>query len=131
MAASVNDSPATPAGLKSAGLGPRLAAILIDWVLCLLIGSLYATPAEAAWPPVVILVVANTLFLGLFGQTPGMRLMRIQCAAYPAGGVIGLRNALIRSVLLGLFIPALIMDGQGRGLHDRAAGSIVAAARRR
>ncbi|BAL86586.1 putative integral membrane protein [Actinoplanes missouriensis 431] len=130
MAASVNESPVAPTGLEPAGLGPRLAAIVIDWVLCLLIASIYASPAEAAWPPVVILVVANTFFLGLFGQTPGMRLTRIRCASYPDGGVIGLRRAAIRGVLLGLFIPAMIMDGQGRGLHDRAAGSIVAAIRR-
>ncbi|WP_433829068.1 RDD family protein [Actinoplanes sp. CA-015351] len=126
MAASVNESPVTPAGLAPAGLGPRLAAIVVDWVLCLLIASIFASPAEVAWPPVLILVVANTFFLGLFGQTPGMRLARIRCASYPDGGVIGLRRGLIRGVLLGLFIPAMIMDGQGRGLHDRAAGSIVA-----
>jgi uncharacterized RDD family membrane protein YckC len=131
VAASVNETPVTPAGLEPAGLGPRLAAIIIDWVLCLLIASIYASPSEAAWPPVVVLVVANTFFLGLFGQTPGMRLARIHCTAYPNGGVIGLRRGLIRSVLLGLFIPALIMDGQGRGLHDRAADSIVAKAARR
>ena len=92
--------------------------------------GIYASPAEVAWPPVLILIVANTFFLGLFGQTPGMRLVRIRCASYPDGGVIGLRRGLIRGVLLGLFIPAMIMDGQGRGLHDRAAGSIVAGVRR-
>ncbi|MEU4691052.1 RDD family protein [Actinoplanes sp. NPDC023714] len=138
MAASVNESPVTPAGIEPAGLGPRLAAIVIDWILCLLIASFYASPSEKAWPPVLVLVVANTFFLGLFGQTPGMRLARIHCtsymgeassragASYPDGGVIGLRRGLIRGVLLGLFIPAMIMDGQGRGLHDRAARSIVA-----
>lgn len=131
MAASRNESPAASAGLEPAGLGPRLGAIVLDWALCLLIASFYASPAEAAWPPVVVLVVANTFFLGLFGQTPGMRLTRIRCASYPDGGVIGLRRGLIRSVLLGLFIPAMIMDGEGRGLHDRAAGSIVAGNRHR
>ena len=32
---------------------------------------------------------------------------------------------LLRGLLLALLVPAMIMDGDGRGLHDRAAGSIV------
>ncbi|BBH66783.1 hypothetical protein ACTI_34680 [Actinoplanes sp. OR16] len=137
MAASVNESPVTPTGLEPAGLGPRLAAIVIDWVLCLLIASFYASPSEKTWPPVLILIVANTFFLGLFGQTPGMRLARIHVvpysddSSYSDGRVIGLGRGLIRAVLLGLFIPAIIMNSQGRGLHDRAAGSIVAKISRR
>jgi uncharacterized RDD family membrane protein YckC len=126
VAASANESPLVPARLEPAGFGPRLAALMIDWLLCLLIASLYASPFEKAWPAVLVLVVANTFFIGLFGQTPGMRLLRIRCAAYPGGGPLGLVRGLIRAVLLGLFIPAMIMDSQGRGVHDRVAHSIVA-----
>ncbi|MEV0899339.1 RDD family protein [Actinoplanes sp. NPDC049802] len=118
MAASVNET---------AGLGPRLGALVIDWVLCLLIASLYASPSEQAWPAVLVLVAANTFFLGLFGQTPGMRLFRIRCDAYPEGGVIGLGRGLLRACLLALFVPAILLNSEGRGLHDRAAGSIVVA----
>jgi uncharacterized RDD family membrane protein YckC len=117
-------------GLEPAGLGSRLAALLIDWVLCLLVASLYASPFEVAWPAVVVLVLANTFFIGLFGQTPGMRLLRIRCASYPDGGVLGLGRGLLRAALLGLFVPALIMNSEGRGLHDRTANSIVTSAPR-
>ncbi|MEU4623041.1 RDD family protein [Actinoplanes sp. NPDC023801] len=110
---------------EPAGLGPRLGALVIDWVLCVLIASLYASPNEKAWPAVAVLVLANTFFLGLFGQTPGMRLFRVRCASYPDGGVIGLGRGLLRAVLLGLFVPAIILNSEGRGLHDRLAGSIV------
>ncbi|GAA1626783.1 RDD family protein [Actinoplanes couchii] len=119
MAASKNAEPA--------GLGPRLGALVIDWVLCLLIASLYASPVEKSWPAVLVLIVANTFFLGLFGQTPGMRLMRVRCDAYPVGGVIGPVRGLLRAFLLALFVPAIILNSEGRGLHDRAAGSIVVA----
>ena len=115
----------TGAGLDPAGLGPRLGALVIDWVLCLLIASIYASPFEKSWPAVLVLILADTFFLGLFGQTPGMRLLRIRCTSYPDGGVLGVGRALLRSLLLALFIPAIILNGQGRGLHDRAAGSIV------
>ncbi len=117
--------------LEPAGLGPRLAAILIDWLLCLLIASLYASPYEKSWPAVLVLVLMNTVFIGLFGQTPGMRLFRIRCVSYLDGGAIGLYRGLIRAVLLGLFIPAMILNGEGRGLHDRAADSMVTASGKR
>ena len=107
-----------------------MAALLIDWLLCLLIASLYASPVKVGWPAVVVLILANTFFLGLFGQTPGMRVMLIRCASYPDGGVIGLGRGLIRAVLLGLFVPAMIMNSEGRGVHDRSAGSIVTPVRR-
>ncbi|WIM97980.1 RDD family protein [Actinoplanes oblitus] len=125
MAASANDVPLAAARPEPAGGGQRLIALLIDWVLCLLVASLYASPNRVAWPPVVLLILINTFFLGLFGQTPGMRLARIRCVAFADGGAIGLGRGLIRAVLLALLIPALIADGDGRGLHDRAAGSMV------
>ncbi|BCY06431.1 RDD family protein [Actinoplanes sp. L3-i22] len=125
MAASANDVPQAPARPESASGGQRLIALLIDWILCLLVASLYANPSRIAWPPVVVLILVNTFFLGLFGQTPGMRLARIRCVSFTDGGAIGLVRGLIRAVLLALLIPALIADGLGRGLHDKAAGSIV------
>ena len=125
MAASGNESRLAPAGLEPAGLGPRLAALVIDWVLCLLVSSLYASPNDKPWAAVLALVAVNAFFISLFGQTPGMRLFRIRCASYPDGGVLGLRRGAIRAVLLGLFVPAMILNSQGRGLHDRAADSIV------
>jgi uncharacterized RDD family membrane protein YckC len=110
---------------EPAGLGPRLGALVIDWILCVLIASLYASPNEKAWPAVVVLILANTFFLGLFGQTPGMRLLRVRCVSYPDGGVIGPGRGLLRAVLLGLFVPAIILNSEGRGLHDRLARSMV------
>ncbi|AGL15362.1 RDD family protein [Actinoplanes sp. N902-109] len=114
-----------PAQLHQGGFGRRLAALLIDWALCMVLASVYADPRVTPWPPVLLLVLVNTVFIGLFGQTPGMWLARLRCISYEDGGAIGLGRALLRGVLLGLFIPALIMDAQQRGLHDRAAGSIV------
>jgi uncharacterized RDD family membrane protein YckC len=125
VAASANEIPGAPARPEPAGGGQRLIALFIDWILCLLVASLYASPYQASWPPVVLLVLVNTVFLGLFGQTPGMRLARIRCVSYADGGAIGLLHGFYRAVLLALLIPALIADDEGRGLHDRAAGSIV------
>lgn len=34
-------------------------------------------------------------------------------------------RALLRTILVCLFVPALIMDADQRGLHDRAAGTLL------
>ena len=77
----------------------------------------------------LVLIVLNTVGIGLFGQTPGMALAGVRCVSIADGGAIGLARALLRAVLLALLIPAVILDANRRGLHDRAAGSIVILAR--
>jgi uncharacterized RDD family membrane protein YckC len=113
------------ATVQPANFGRRFAALLIDWAVCLLAASFYANPQAVAWPAVLVLIVLNTVGIGLFGQTPGMALAGLRCISIADGGAIGLPKALLRAVLLSLLIPAIFLDGDRRGLHDRAAGSIV------
>ena len=115
-------------GLTPAPLLRRFGALMIDWILCLLIAGLFGGPVAKPWLPVLILIAEYGFFVGLFGMTPGMRLTRIRCVRFSDGGVIGIALALLRGVLLALFIPALIMDSNLRGLHDRAAGTMVVTA---
>ncbi len=49
----------------------------------------------------------------------------------PAGGPIGLPRALVRTALLSLVLPAIVMNDEKRGLHDIAAGSRVIRVRER
>ena len=110
---------------QPANFGRRFAALMIDWALCLVVASFYANPQLVAWPAVIVLIVLNTVGIGLFGQTPGMALAGLRCVSILDGGAVGLPKALIRAVLLALIVPAVIMDGDRRGWHDRAAGSVV------
>ncbi len=118
-------APGWLAPFEPAPLGRRLGALLADWLLCVLASTVFADPRTSGWPPVAVLIAVNVLFVGLFGQTPGMAATRLRCLAFADGGAIGLGRALIRAVLLVLIIPTVIMDDLRRGLHDRAAGSIV------
>jgi len=106
----------------------RFAALFVDWVLCLLIAGLVADPRRVAWVPVAILVFEYSFFVGLFGQTPGMWLLKIRCVSVRDGAPVGPLRGLIRGLLLALVVPALIMDKDRRGLHDRAAGTVVRSA---
>lgn len=127
MASSANPASWSLADLQPAGFGSRFAALMIDWAFCLLVSSLYANPFTVAWPATVLLVIVNTIMIGFFGRTPGMALARIRCVSYADGGAIGPWRGLIRAVLLALVIPAVILNAQARGWHDRAAGSVVVA----
>ncbi|HEY1487818.1 MAG TPA: RDD family protein [Micromonosporaceae bacterium] len=111
--------------LVPADLARRFGALVVDWILCLLIARLFGRTEGAPWLPSVILIIEYAFFIGLFGQTPGMYVIRIRCVSIHDGGRIGLIPALIRGVLLALVVPALIMDGQRRGWHDKAAGSMM------
>jgi len=107
-----------------ASLARRFGALLVDWILCLLAAGLFADPRRDAWAAPLVLIGEYTFFVGFFAQTPGMWMARIRCVAVGTGGPIGPVRALVRGVLLALLVPALIMK-DGRGLHDRAAGSVM------
>jgi uncharacterized RDD family membrane protein YckC len=105
-------------------LARRFGALMIDWMLCVLTAGLFTRPI-AGWAMLLVLIVEYALFIGVFGQTVGMRLAKITCLDAETGYPVGILRAAIRGFLLALVIPALFMDSQRRGLHDRAAGTLV------
>jgi len=118
-------APATDPTFTPPTLGRRFGALIIDWVLCLLVANIFADPVRDGWAPVLVLILEYGIFLGLFAQTPGMYITKIRCVNWLDGGRIGLLRALGRGVLLALVVPALIMDENRRGLHDRLTGSVM------
>ncbi len=106
--------------------GRRLGALAVDWGLSLLIayGLITQSYNEAAqtWAP-LILFALMVLTVGTVGSTPGKRLLGLRVLALDTGRVNPWRAAL-RTVLLFLAIPALVWDRDGRGLHDRLAGTV-------
>lgn len=131
-------------GLPEAGAGSvagwsrRLGALFIDWLLCsvIAIAFLYhpSGPHGAAvlteprlWTP-VIFAVEDILLTGLTGITIGKRLVGLRVVRLD-GRPVGIVRAVIRTVLLMLVVPAMMMDRDLRGLHDKAAGTVVVQAR--
>lgn len=104
-----------------AGFGARLAAFLLDSVMCAIVA--WGIPREPALTtPVFVLEVLALTWLagGSAGQLiRGLRVVRLD------GRPIGLPRAALRTLLLSLLIPAVIWDRDGRGLHDKAAGTAV------
>ena len=52
-----------------------------------------------------VLIVEYGFFLGLFGATPGMFLLRLRCVRLADGRPVGIPRALLRGVLLALSSP--------------------------
>lgn len=109
-----------------ASAGRRVGAIFIDWGLSLLIayGLLSGGDVQAtnSWALVVFLTM-SVLTVGTVGCTPGKRLLGLRVVAV-RGGRLPAYRVVVRTVLLGLAIPALVWDRDSRGLHDRLSGAV-------
>lgn len=117
-----------------APFGRRVLALLADWMLCQLIATALfgmewgQVGGTEAFYPLLLLLVENTVLVATLGTTVGHRLLGIRVAdtrGVAQGVPPSLGRSLVRALLLCLFVPALIMDAHGRGLHDRAAGTVV------
>lgn len=117
-----------------ASWGVRMAAFLVDCFASALVGRLIdplpqdleTVTAQAAIAPLVVLAVVNVIGLALLGQTPGMKLFGIRVRPLEGDPArLGFVPALVRTALLSLFVPAIVFDRDGRGIHDRLSGAVV------
>lgn len=116
-----------------ARFGRRLVGVLIDWTACQLIAAaLFDVPLPFAG---VASGNDTLILLGLFALE---HVLLVGTAGYTLGHrVVGLRvlsldgerarpfQVVVRTALLCLFLPAMFWDKDGRGLHDKAAGTLL------
>lgn len=133
--------PSAPAWASAGGrpsAGARAAGLLIDWVLCMLISSALFPVAVVpgtviervllAGQPLATLglwAVQHLILVATIGTTIGHRIVRLRVVRADGGSPVGLGRAAARTALIALVIPALAWDEEGRGLHDRAAGTAL------
>lgn len=134
--ASPDEYPGQRLGLPREGSGAlarmsrRIPALLIDWALSMLIASAFlgyrlaGGSGSNSFGPLLVFFVENVLLVGTVGFTVGHRVMGLRVMAAD-GGYAGPLRALERSLLLAVFIPAVIWDRDNRGLHDRLAGTVL------
>lgn len=121
--------------LSVAPMGRRLIALIVDWVLCYLIVSAVTAHriftgtndphySAASWGTLALFVLEVYLLTAVSGLTVGKRLLGIRVIRTD-GSQPGFAWAALRTVLLLFVIPACLTDRDMRGLHDRAADTIV------
>jgi len=72
----------------------------------------------------VIFVMLHLIFVPTIGGSIGHRLVGVQVVPL-RGGWIGPWRGIVRAVLLGLVLPALVWDSDQRGFHDKVAGTVL------
>jgi uncharacterized RDD family membrane protein YckC len=105
-----------------ASMGRRLAALFVDWILSTVIAL--AIFHSRGWTTLLVFAVEVYVLTALTGFTVGKRLLGIRVVRLD-GKPVGLVWALVRTLLLLAVVPPLITDRDLRGLHDRAANTIV------
>jgi uncharacterized RDD family membrane protein YckC len=110
-----------------ARFGRRLGAIAIDWAISYALAwAIFHKPdlTVPGWIILCVFAVLTILFELFFLGSPGHLILRTRVLPVK-GGRLAPWQPVIRTVLLCVVIPALITDEDQRGLHDRAAGTIL------
>jgi uncharacterized RDD family membrane protein YckC len=102
--------------------GRRIAAISIDFAICFAVYLAFFYGNSFA--SLLIFVIEQVVFLIPFSGSPGHLILGMR--------VVTLKNTwagwwrpILRTVLLALFIPAVIWDADQRGLHDVFSGTVL------
>jgi uncharacterized RDD family membrane protein YckC len=125
------------AGPTRPGFLRRLGAFVVDWVIAVLVTflvlpyDLYTGQGpppdlvlgvpESSWAVLGVFGVMTAALVMLAGSTVGHRLFSLQVWQVRPGFFP--LQVLVRTALACLFLPALIVLADGRGLHDLAAGT--------
>lgn len=118
-------------GLPSDGPGSlaafstRAGAFLLDSLAAALVAGLFTAPDLPGNWSLVSFGLITVVSLVVAGQTPGMRLLGLRLAHPRPGARLAVWRGVVRTALLMLLVPALLVDADGRGLHDRLTGTAV------
>lgn len=122
------DWPGQRLGLPESGsrsvarIGRRLAAIGIDWGLAVLLSVGFFSYDPLA--TLAIFVGLQILFTMVVNASIGHLMLGMRVVPM-AGGLLGVWRPIVRAALIALVLPAVIWNVDHRGLHDRAAGTIL------
>jgi uncharacterized RDD family membrane protein YckC len=112
-----------------ASTGARLAAFVVDALASTLVAALFVHPrgSRHGWSDhlpgswsLIPLAVDYLVGCTLAGGTLGMYLLGVRLGRVDRpDSRVGIGRVALRTVLLFLFVPAVVFDRDGRGMHDR------------
>lgn len=115
-------------GLPEAGpgslakMGRRIIALVIDWSLALLVSRAFFSSDNTA--TLTFFMLEQWLLVATTGNSFGHLIAGIKVRKLD-GSHVGIVSSLIRIGLILLVIPATIWDADNRGLHDKAAKTVL------
>ena len=102
--------------------GRRVVALCVDWAACLAISAAFFHGDSLV--TLGIFALEQILLVGTVGYGLGHRLLGLKVVRL-GGGPAGFSAAILRTLLLCLVIPAVVFDVDQRGLHDKAAKTVL------
>ena len=113
--------------------GRRIAAIAVDWAVATTISVIFFTPGETVLErlgssnpsaTLIAFAILQILFIPTLGGSLGHLALGMRVVPVTTGW-IGVLKPIGRTLLLCLFIPAVIWDRDQRGMHDRLVGTVL------
>jgi uncharacterized RDD family membrane protein YckC len=105
-----------------AKMGRRVLALGIDWALALMVSRAFFGSDNTA--TLTFFMLEQWLLVATIGNSFGHLIAGIKVRKLD-GSYVGIVPALIRIGLILLVIPAVIWDTDNRGLHDKAAKTVL------
>jgi len=105
-----------------ARFGRRLGGIAIDWGMAVALSAAFF--AYNSIVTLLLFVALQVLFTIVINASIGHAVLGMRVVPL-AGGLLGVWRPVVRALLIALVIPAIVWDENQRGLHDRAAGTIL------
>lgn len=102
----------------------RVGGLCIDWGIAVALAWALLPYEWVNFGITGIWLVLTILAVGFMGHSVGHLVLGMQVQTLD-GRPIGFARAFVRTVLLALVIPALIMDRDQRGLNDRLIGTVL------
>jgi uncharacterized RDD family membrane protein YckC len=102
--------------------GVRIAAIIVDFALCYAIYLAFFF--GSSWASLAIFGIEQILLIVAFGGSIGHLLFGMRVVTLENRWA-GVWRPVVRTLLLLLFVPAVIWDADQRGLHDVLAGTVL------
>ena len=107
---------------RVARLGRRVVALVVDWTSVLLVSRAFFDGQP--FVTLALFAVVQWLAVGTTGASPGHLLLGMRVVRL-GGGAPGPAKAVVRALLIALAVPPVLADEDQRGLHDRAAGTVL------
>lgn len=105
-----------------ARVGRRLGALAVDWFIASVLSWAFVNFDN--WATLGIFVALQIIVIPALCGSIGHRLFGLRLITL-TGRPPGLWRPIVRSVLLGIVIPALVWDSDQRGFHDKIAGTVL------
>lgn len=118
-------------GVRDVSLRRRLAAITLDWLACYAIvaalsGGIGQMGSRQSPITLALFFVEVWILTALTGASLGQKIFGLRVVRFADGSAISPMQALVRTVFLVLVVTAVTYDENGRGIHERISGTVLA-----